>query len=678
MRNIFKFVALVAIALTAGVSCTDNNEDEKTLPILKPVYEATEFDASANEGVWGFMVENPIEGVVAEATVPADVQWVHDIVVEENVVTFLVDANTGAARSTIMTLSYANAVPVELAISQAKANGISATAPAIFAAEGGNGSFNYSVVAIEGESLTATVAEDVKWIHDIKVTATAVEFVVDANTATADREAEMTLTYAEETLAVIIMQAAAVPTEQAFEISFSEVTPASAYVNIVPKDPNVTYMFKSCTSSNLKSYEGDTLLEKAANYAINQAGTWLFPFFGSANKDNFTSGNYPAADAAEGSNKFSWVLYNEDEVAYMLVAGINVNEATKKAEVALTTAVSLVEVPLLPEPVITISTDTIEVSSDAGSNGLTFSVENALEGIKATAKASASWIKNINIVNDKVAFEYAENPYAAPRSATITFSYEYASEARVLTVKQAGNPTAEQHKFYITVKEQHFDHVVVDVQPSNPTVKYIIGGISDYEFKGSTYKSDDVTLMNKALSSYNKVVKTGLQSGLKVPVSYVSDSYGWDAYIYAFAIDNAEKVVISDLSKVETTLINDKPEIVITCDDPNATLASSSFGGLTLTILPSAATYTIKYEARNLSKDGLLIVEPSSSTYTVIDKTSIVHDKEKCTVTFNANAHPQTNTYAQSDYLYFKYYSDPNDLQFTDLNMSLKISQPAK
>lgn len=677
MRNIFKFVALVAIALTAGVSCTDNNEDEKTLPILKPVYEATEFDASANEGVWGFMVENPIEGVVAEATVPADVQWVHDIVVEENVVTFLVDANTGAARSTTMTLSYANAVPVELAISQAKANGISATAPAIFAAEGGNGSFNYSVVAIEGESLTATVAEDVKWIHDINVTATAVEFIVDANTATAPREAVMTLAYAGESKAVTVKQAAAVPTEQAFEISFSEVTPASAYVNIVPKDPNVTYMFKSCTSSNLKSYEGDTLLEKAANYAINQAGTWLFPFFGSANKDNFTSGNYPAADAAEGSNMFSWVLYNEDEVAYMLVAGINVNEATKKAEVALTTAVSLVEVPLLPKPDITIATETLEVSHEAGSNGTTFTVTNPVEGIKATASTKNSWIKNINIVNDKIAFEYEENPYAAPRQATITFEYDYADYARKLVVKQAGNPSAEQYKFYITVKEVHYDHAVVDVTPSNPNVKYIIGGASDYYINTYTL-TDDTALIGKTINSYSKVVKSGAQTGLKVNVSYVSDDYGWGAQIYAYAIDDTEKVAISGVSKVATTLVNDKPGISFSSDDPNATFTSSSFGGLNLNVPAAAGTYTIKYTPNNLSENGLLKVEASSSYYTVIDKSSIILNTEAKTITFTTTANEGTST--KTDYIYLKYYSDPNNTTYTDLNASVKVIQavPAK
>ncbi len=667
MKNIFKLFTLAAL-LVAGVSCENPGTDKTVAKVIAG--ELAEVSAAGGNCSLTYTVENAVAGAVLEATVPAEATWVHDITVGESAVAFVVDANTGAARSTVMTLNYSTAEAVEVTISQAKANGINVGTLAEIAAAGGNASFTYSVVAVEGATLTATVAEETTWIHDINVTATAVEFIVDANTATAPREAVMTLAYADESKAVTVRQAAAVPTEQAFEISFSNITPASANVSIVPKDKTVTYMFKPCTSSNLKSYEGETLEEKAAAYAISQAGTWLFPFWGTPNMDSFVTGDFPAEGQA---NEFSWILYSEDEVAYMLVAGINTDAATK-ADITLTTAVALVEVPLLPKPDITIAAETLEVSHEAGSNGTTFTVTNPVEGIKATASTKDSWIKNINIVNDKIAFEYEENPYAAPRQATITFEYDYADYARNLVVKQAGNPSAEQYKFYITVKEVHYDHAVVDVTPSNPNVKYIIGGASDYYIETYTL-TDDTALIGKTINSYNKVVKSGAQTGLKVDVSYVSDSYGWGAQIYAYAIDDTEKVAMSGVSKVATTLVNDKPGISFSSDDPNATFTSSTFGGLNLNVPAAAGTYTIKYTPNNLSENGLLKVEASSSYYTVIDKSSIVLDTEAKTITFTTTANEGTST--KTDYIYLKYYSDPNNTTYTDLNASVKVVQAA-
>lgn len=671
MKNFFKFFALAAFALVAGVSCQGGGNEDNDAPELI-VGEFAEVAATGGSYAITYQVANPIatdKGV--EAFIPVDAFWVHDIHVTDSAVEFVIDANEGVARETTMTLTYPTAASVEVVISQAKGKGLKATAPAIVAAEGGNVSFAYSVIAVEGATLTATVAEATTWIHDINVTAAAVEFVVDANTATEAREAEMTLTYADETITVAIKQAGAVPAEPAFEVKFSNATPTTANVTITPKDPNITYLFKNITSTTLNSYAGETLEEKAAAWAIYQAGTWLFPFWGTATMTNFTSGNYPAEGV---SNSLSWTLYNEDEVPYMVVCGINVGEATDKASVALTTAVTIVEAPLMPKPVLTLATDTIEVSSDAGSNGTTFSVANAIDGIKATASTSTSWIKNINIVNDKIAFEYEQNPYAAPREGTITFSYQYADVARKLTVKQAGNPEAEQHKFYFTIKERHYDHVIVDINPSNPNVKYVVGGISKYTFNGSSYNNDPAKIISNTITSYSKVIKTGVQNEFKISVSSVSDSNGWDAYVYAYAIDDTEKVAISDISMEAVTLVNDKPGISWVCEDENTSIATDFYGNPALQVAPTAGSYTIKYTPNNLSDKGLLIVEASSSSYTIIDKSSIVLDTEAKTIKFNTTANEGTST--KTDYIYLKYYSDPNNTTFTDLNVSIKIQQP--
>ena len=671
MKNIFKFFALAAL-LVAGVSC--ENRGNETSPAKIIAGEVAEVSAAGGNYSFDYTVENPIDGKAVEATVPAEATWVHDITVGETSVSFVVDANSGAARSTTMTLNYASAKAVEVTISQAKANSISVGMLSEVAATGGNVSFTYSVVAVEGASLTATVAEETTWIHDITVSENAVAFVVDANTATAPREAVMTLSYAGEQKSVTIRQAAAVAQEEAFTVTFSDPTPGSAYVTIVPKDPSKTYVYINCTSSNLNSYEGNTIKDKAAAYAISRVGSWLFPFWGTPMMDYFVTGNYPTAEMAEGENELSWVLYDTDEVPYLIVVGINTDAKTKE-EITFTTPMSLIEVPLLPKPDITIATESLTVPYTAGSNGTSFTVTNPLDGVKAEATTKATWIKSISIVNDKMAFEFEENPYSAPRQATITFSYDFADYARTLTVTQEGNPNAERYNFYITVKEVHYDNVVVDVMPSNPNVKYVIGGISDYTFKGYSYNGDDMTLVSKTITGFSKVVKSGALTDLKIKISSVSDVYGWDAYVYAYAVDDTEKVAISDLTKVKTTLVNDKPSISFSCESDGTKWTEDFFGNKALEVPATATTITVKYEPLNLSETGLLVIEPSASqSYTVIDESTFTVDKAAKTVTFSITANDTTST--KIDYIYFKYYSDPNNTTFTDLNASLKISQP--
>ena len=122
------------------------------------------------------------------------------------------------------------------------------------------------------------------------------------------------------------------------------------------------------------------------------------------------------------------------------------------------------------------------------------------------------------------------------------------------------------------------------------------------------------------------------------------------------------------------TLVNDKPSISWVCEDENTSITTDFYGRPALQVAPTAGSYTIKYTPNNLSDKGLLIVEASSSSYTIIDKSSIVLDTEAKTIKFNTTANGGTST--KTDYIYLKYYSDPNDTTFTAANAEIKIQQP--
>lgn len=676
MRKFFTFFALAAFALVAGVSCQDPEVD--TDPAVLTVGELAEISAGGGNCTLSYSVENPIEGEVVTATVPAEATWVHDITVGENAVEFVVDANNGDARSTTMTISYANLSPVEVTISQAKASDITIGMLAKIPAAGGNASFTYSVVAVEGATLTATVDDETTWIHDINVTATAVEFVVDANTSTSERMAVITLSYAGADKDVTITQEGAAPVGDAFEVSFSNVTSESAYVSVTPASSDVQYMILNTKKStlNTSTYAGETIEEKAVSYVLNEAKSALFSFWG-ANMDKFHTGAYPAADAEEGENYQYWMLTDETDVPYIIVCGVDTTVATREELTAekLTTEVMVVEVPLLPAPVITLSRTTLDVASDAGSNGLSFQIENPVENADIQAKTNAKWIKNIKVVNDKVVFEYDENPYGVARTATITFTYDFALNARTLTVNQAANPAAENITFKIDVVEAHWDHVLVNVTPSNKEVAYVLNSVSLYDYENLRESSDEKIIANDFRSSYSVPTTryVGDQTNLKVTSAYYvagKEKY----YIYAYAIDDktTPTMAVSGVSKAEATTVLDKPSFMFECSDSSITVTPGD-SKITLKIPATAGTYTVSYSIVNVAEGGNVVVE-ASTTGAAIDRSTLVHDAENKTITFSVNEYASGGYWARNDYIYLKYY-EPGNETFTAANGTISISQ---
>ena len=96
MKNIFSRIALLLVAVVAIVAC-DNN-DEPIVPAEKPVVElsADEVEAEANGGSYSlsYTITNPVEE--AMLSVVSDQEWVSDITVAAEEITFVVAANDAA------------------------------------------------------------------------------------------------------------------------------------------------------------------------------------------------------------------------------------------------------------------------------------------------------------------------------------------------------------------------------------------------------------------------------------------------------------------------------------------------------------------------------------------------------------------------------------------------------
>ena len=90
-----------------------------------------------------------------------------------------------------------------------------------------------------------------------------------------------------------------------------------------------------------------------------------------------------------------------------------------------------------------ISADNVDITYDATSGEIAYTINNPVSGGSLVATSTATWISNFTYTDEKVTFS-AEVNDAAERSATVTLTYTYGSESvtKNVTVTQAGNPNA--------------------------------------------------------------------------------------------------------------------------------------------------------------------------------------------------------------------------------------------
>lgn len=93
MKNIFSRIALLLVAVVAIVAC--DNTDVPVEPAAKPVVELSGdvVEAEANGGSYSlsYTITNPVES--AQLSVVSDQEWVSDITVAAEAISFVVAVN---------------------------------------------------------------------------------------------------------------------------------------------------------------------------------------------------------------------------------------------------------------------------------------------------------------------------------------------------------------------------------------------------------------------------------------------------------------------------------------------------------------------------------------------------------------------------------------------------------
>ena len=501
------------------------------------------------------------------------------------------------------------------------------------AVEGGEFTLNYAIAY--ATDATLEVSTEAAWLHVGEIAADAVPFTYDANPSdpgAEPREATITFTYGEQAVPVVVTvkQDAKAPS---FVVTFTDCTTTSAKATITPAEGVGTYYWKKASSSELEGFES--------------TAAWL--------KNKIDTSWFVTLSEGELANQSISEYYGE---AYIIVAGA---EKDANGDYVFTTPVYTFQVPLVPKPVLTISKLAHSVSHEAGVITLDYTVEHGVEGVNPTVSTKAGWV-NTTIEAGQITIAYDANEFAKARTASLSFSYDGADAPQVVTIEQAANPAAEVITFTLEVTESHFDHVIVNVTPSNTNVKYALSGVSKKDFEGSSYGGSDAKLQEDLTSPYYKpTILTGAQTGYKLSVG-PSDYSGWDWYIYAYAVSDDETAAASDVEKVLVTIVNDKP----TLSFEKAPFEVSAEGGV----------YKVKYIVKNPVEGGVVKFNGSQTNYYgVLKDNSWKINTETCEIEFEVNPY-DASQYSHDATIYIAYYA--NETSTTSLaTASVKINQLA-
>ena len=167
---------------------------QKCERFIRPAVTEMSFDCIFREVSLSYMIENPVEGEVL--TVTTDAEWISIIRVEKDKVVILLASNEdGTAREAVLRLSYKEANPVEVKVSQSFPGLTLSQESQETDYSSKTLSFTYSVNnAAEGQVLEAV--SGVAWISDLAVYGNTVTYIVSENNSGSSRSGEITLTYA--------------------------------------------------------------------------------------------------------------------------------------------------------------------------------------------------------------------------------------------------------------------------------------------------------------------------------------------------------------------------------------------------------------------------------------------------------------------------------------------------
>ena len=277
-----------------------------------------------------------------------------------------------------------------------------------FAAIGGEGVITYTLEnAVEGTNLEATCEAD--WVLNLTADET-VTFAVAENEATEARETKVKVAYG----------------ELSFEVAVKQAGKQEA-----PKTPEF----------NLTS---EATMEFGQDSAI---GTITYEIV------NPISGVTVTAKSNQSWVNGVAVREADNQIVFMVDANTG---AAREAKITATYGMLEFKVTVkqaeyvAPAPVIIIDSANEEFEAEGGNGEISFHVNNAVDGVEATATSAAEWLTVTSCTNGIVAYTVAANETESVREGVITIAYgEVAQEVKIKQYFEGYNPGMEYSVFNV-------------------------------------------------------------------------------------------------------------------------------------------------------------------------------------------------------------------------------------
>lgn len=542
--------------------------------------------------------------------------------------------------------------------SDVKPVGVEFQLPDVLSCMGGEGFIPFTIhTPIEGEELSLSASSE-PWLYNLSVDEerSAIKFYYDrydVEEGTPARQTSFTVYYgALEPYTITLTQAAP---HDYFEVIFLEMAPDYILAKVIPESESISYLI-GCTSEAEIERAGSierVIMTRVNGYADNYYGDILDSYL--------LTGTYPQTEEQEPIT-CEWDDLSSTPCFYVVGIGRDSRNVP-----GMVTPPQLYPLELPLTPVLTLGQQRHDVGKQAGELSIDFEVENPLpdEGLVFEVDPAGSWITSIVEEQGKIKIAYDANHAAVSRSVEIMVKYRYA-QSRTITINQAADMEQEPITFEIEVLESHFNHILVNVTPSDTSVKYVLNSISKSYFEGPRYGGDDQTLWRDELSDpyYKAPIYSGVKQNHRISVA-PGDYYGWQWYVYAYAVSDDEVMAISDIEKVLVEVLDDEP----TLSFPSSKMEVPAEGG----IIEVPYTLTNPIEGGSLRIDGV----PMNS-YNVLDASTLVVDTEKQVVRFKVNPYDPEQKYHDATIFIGYFENESATKSICGASLRLEQKAPAK
>ena len=330
------------------------------------------------------------------------------------------------------------------------------------------------------------------------------------------------------------------------------------------------------------------------------------------------------------------------------------------------------DVPFLPYPTLTVPEAqlTNNVSAAAGELVLDCVLENALtDGSEVTLSTEAAWV-HPTWADNKLTIAYDANETAVARRAKIAVQYGWWTNPFEVTVIQEKNADATAITLNITVKETHFNSIIVDIDCSDDNAWYALNTLAqpkDWE-TGAPLEVDWTTEAENIIGypGQTKFLQ-GDQSGYVIkmnPSNY--EWYGYDYYVFGFAVamneDNtAATAQIGEVASVLTKVdASDMP--VLTWDVEKSGLVWNENSDRYDIEVAEGSTLVLYYNVENPVEGAAVKLNGTSlyDSYNVVDGEPVI-DNAAGTVTLKIDKFDTAKKYHYVN-VTFKYTNAEEDM----------------